>query len=104
MKKSQKNLLGKVLLEVAPTLIGSTLKQFGKGGKTKLGVYLIALSTLSIKFFFDLDLPVASANPEVIHPVAKAALVLGTGALGVGIGHDLVKKGKGIFGDIRKLF
>lgn len=101
MQKRHKTVIGKILLDLAPTLIGSTLRHFGKGGKTKLGVYLIGLSTLSIKFFFDIDLELAAANPEVLPGLAKAAIGAGGVALAVGVGHDLVKKGIGIFKDIR---
>lgn len=103
MLKTHKTAIGKILLDVAPTLIGSISRHFLKGGKTKLGVYLTALSTLSIKFFFDIDLPVAAASPEAIPAVAKAGLIAGTVVGGVGLGHDIFKKVRGIVKDIRNI-
>jgi hypothetical protein len=104
MKKLHKNLIGKMLLDIAPTLIGSVSKHFLKGGKTKLGVYLTALSTLSIKFFFDIDLESAAANPAALPGLAKAALGAGGVALGVGVGHDIFKKARGILKDVKNIF
>ena len=101
MKKKRKNLIGKMLLDITPTIIGSLLRHFGKGGKTKLGVYLTGLSAILIKYAFDIDLELAASNPGALPAVAKAALSAGGLALSVGLGHDLFKKAKGIFKDIR---
>ena len=103
MEKKQKQMIGKILLDIMPTLIGSVSRNFLKGGKTKLGVYLIALSSLSIKFFFDIDLELAAANPSVVPVAAKAVLGSGGVVLGVGLVHDLIKKGLGIFKDVKNI-
>ena len=89
MDKKHKTLIGKFLLDVTPTLIGSILRHFLKGGKTKLGVYLIGLSTLSIKFFFDIDTQVAAVNPAVVPAAAKVAIGTGGALLGIGIFKDV---------------
>lgn len=104
LKRKSRKIIGRLLLEVAPIIIGSILKQFFKGGKTKLGVYLLAIVTLSINYFFDIDTAIATVNLEALPVAAKAGAVVSTSILGLGIGHDVVKKSKNVLKDIRYFF
>ena len=93
MDSDDKKAIMKILLTDGLPFI---LKTF-LSGKTKLGVYILALTWASAKFFFDVDLPAGvELPPEAIGgalplPV-KIGTAAGTGILGIGMIHDLIKK------------
>ncbi len=95
MNEKTKNILGRYL----PPILGVIIRELFKG-KTKTGVYILGLSTLTLKFL-GVPIEVADTNPEMIPTAAKVAVGTGTAVLGVGIVHDLIKKGKGIANGIK---
>ena len=100
MNSIQKKELVKKLLPI----IGVIVKQFLTGGKTKLGIYILAVTTLSLNYFAGIDPTLASAKPEILPALAKVGMAVGGTVLSVGVGHDVIKKGKGIASSIRDLF
>jgi len=96
MNKKVKSELARLL----PPILGVIIRELFKG-KTKTGVYVLGLSTLTLKYLLGVPLEVAEVNPEVVPTLGKVAVGAGTALLGVGIGHDLIKKGKGIVKGIK---
>jgi len=92
----------KIVKNLIP-ILGVVVKEFLTGGKTKLGIYILTVATLSLKYWAGMDIDVASAIPSAVPPVLKTALTVGSGVLGIGVGHDLIKKGKNIFNSIKKI-
>jgi len=100
MNSIQRKELIRNLIPIVKVIIG----QFFTGGKTKLGVYILGVTILSLKFFADIEPAVATANPNVLPTVAKIATGVGSTILSIGLSHDVIKKGRGIFKDIKNLF
>lgn len=89
----------KLLRSIFP-IVAIIVREFFKG-KTKLGVYILGVTTLSLKFFLDVDPQIAAVKPSIVPVVAKVATYIGSGTLAVGVGHDLIKKSKKIIGGIK---
>jgi len=105
-----KKIIGPILAEVIPVLIKQATE-----GKTKLGVYLLGIFSLSMTFFIggeagdqitigtDIVLKSSPNIPAVFKLIGGA----GARALGIGVAHDLVKRTKGgieLFKAIRSRF
>lgn len=91
MEEEKKN---KILLVLQ--ILAMVLRVFAQGGKTKLGLYLLAVTGISIKFVAGIDIPVAEEVPGDLPLAAKAGAVSGGVLMAVGILHDLLKKADAI--------
>lgn len=105
MDEANKKALIKILLtEGVPFILKTFLS-----GKTKLGVYILGLTWASAKFFLDVDLPAgvdlpAEAVGAALPVPVKVGAGVGTAVLGVGLVHDLLKKGKLSLGKVFSIF
>lgn len=102
MEKKSKEIIRDILHEIGPVLLENLVN-----GKTKLGVYLIGIFSLSMNFFYGAEIDTAlaeCAKIEISQAVGKMPRTMkaiagaGVAALSIGVLHDLVKRTKGGFG------
>lgn len=87
------NIIVAILKNVVP-VVG---REFVRGGKTKLGLYILISAYAAAKFFFGIEIPIQGSEMEAARSLPVAAGVsVGVVLTVVGLGHDLYKKQKAI--------
>lgn len=96
-EKEKKTLIALALKEILPLVLTTFLQ-----GKTKLGVYILALTYATAKYTFGVDLP--EPDPSKIPTTVDVGVGVGALTVGIGLVHDLIKKGALIAGGIKAIF